>query len=81
MSAAATSARTQVRVNAPARQTMSQTPARAAEGFSFLARDGADEIRVHVADLPQIEESLIVEGFKPTLLSRLFDLFSPLSKR
>ena len=78
MSAAATS-RTQVR--APARQPIAQPPAHAAHGFSFAADDHADEIRVHVADLPRIEETLVVDGFKPTLMSRLFDLFAPLNKR
>jgi hypothetical protein len=81
MSAAASSARTQVRPNPAARQPVSQTPAHAAQGFSFTADDQADEIRIHVADLPHIEETLIVEGFKPTLMSRLFDLFAPLNKR
>jgi hypothetical protein len=80
MSAAASTA-TQARHGA-ARQTASVQPApRAAQGFRFVADDDADEIRIHVADLPRVEESLIVEGFKPTLLSRLFDLFAPLNKR
>jgi hypothetical protein len=78
----AAAAQTQVRPSAPARQPVrSQAPARAAEGFSFTADDHGDEIRIHVADLPVVEETLDVEGFKPTLMSRLFDLFSPLNKR
>jgi hypothetical protein len=33
-----------------------------------------DEFRLHLNDLPRIENDLEVDGFRPTLLSRLFDL-------
>jgi hypothetical protein len=41
----------------------------------FSTPRGEDEIRLHLADIPRLEESMDVEGLKPTLLSRLFDLF------
>ncbi|HEX7116910.1 MAG TPA: hypothetical protein VF193_17420 [Steroidobacter sp.] len=35
---------------------------------------GEEEFRLHLNDLPRIERDLEVDGFKPTLLSRLFNL-------
>jgi hypothetical protein len=53
------------------------TPA-ARTGFFARGDQQEDEIKVNVADL-QISrtQELEVEGFKPSLLSRLFDLISP----
>jgi hypothetical protein len=65
---------------APARPVQPQ-PARAAvrstEGFAF-AQDHEDEFRVNLGDIPRPRETMEVEGFKPSLLSRLFDLIAPL---
>jgi hypothetical protein len=60
--------------HAPAR-----TPAR---GTSFVlpvtGNDDHDEIKLHLNDIPRMEMSLDVEGFKPSLLSRLLNLFAPI---
>jgi hypothetical protein len=70
---------------AQARRTTAAAPqvsaARAAVAFAFSAPSGEDEIRIHLADIPRPEESMDVEGFKPTLLSRLFDLIAPFKER
>lgn len=41
--------------------------------------DVEDEFRLHLADIPDLPEarSMDVEGFKPSLLSKLLDLVSP----
>jgi hypothetical protein len=36
------------------------------------------EFRLHLNDIPRQRASMDVEGLKPTLLSRLFDLIAPL---
>ncbi|MGH8177658.1 MAG: hypothetical protein ACREV5_15480 [Steroidobacter sp.] len=63
---------------APAPQAARQ-PMRAT--FNVPAPNGEDEIRLNLTDIPRIEDSMDVEGFKPSLLSRLFDLVAPLNKR
>jgi hypothetical protein len=84
---AATSARTQVRSPAtataarasaaheahPVRQPVRQQ----VQGFAFMSGK-EDEFKLHLNDIPRQQESLDVEGFKPSLLSRLMDLVSPL---
>ena len=75
------SASTQVRrtaAAAPARQT--QTPARSTSQFAFAAASGDDEIRLNLGDIPipRQDNEMHVEGFKPSLLSRLLDLVMPL---
>jgi hypothetical protein len=37
-----------------------------------------DEFRLHLNDIPRMRASMDIEGLKPTLLSRLFDLVAPL---
>ena len=49
-----------------------------AAGFSFAAAGNDDEIRINLGDIHFEKESMEIEGFKPSLLSRLFDLVSPL---
>ena len=76
------SAATQVRrpaQAAPAQPTKAQ-PARSRGQFAFAAASGDDEIRLHLADiqLPPPDTEMKVEGFKPTLFSRLLDLVMPL---
>lgn len=63
---------------APATATVA-TPS--ATDFSYVR--GADEgtFKLNLGDIPRMEMSMDVEGLKPTLLSRLFDLVAPLSKR
>jgi hypothetical protein len=68
------------RTTAAAPQVSATQAARAA-AFDFSVPSGEDEIRIHLADIPRFEETMDVEGFKPTILSRLFDLFAPLTAR
>jgi hypothetical protein len=77
------SASTQVRrpaPAAPARPTQAAAPARNTQQFAFAAANGDDEIRLHLGDIqmPPPDTEMHVEGFKPTLLSRLLDLVMPL---
>ena len=75
---AASPATSQVRrtaAAAPSRSVASE-PAHARPTFAFA--DGGDEIKLNLADIPRQQESMDIEGFKPTLLSRLFDLVAPL---
>lgn len=53
----------------PARPSVTPAPA-------FDHHD--DEFRLNLSDIPRIRESMDVEGLKPSLLSRLFDLVAPL---
>lgn len=76
------SATTQVRRTAsaaPARPTQAP-PARNTQQYAFATPSGEDEIRLHLADIqmPPPDTEMHVEGFKPTLLSRLLDLVMPL---
>jgi hypothetical protein len=76
------SASTQVRRTAPAApaRTTQAPPARSTGQFAFAAASGDEEIRIHLGDvqLPPPDTEMHVEGFKPTLLSRLLDLVMPL---
>jgi hypothetical protein len=76
------SASTQVRRTAPAAPARHvQSPvARSTGQFAFAAASGDDEIRINLGDipLPRLENEMHVEGFKPSLLSRLLDLVMPL---
>jgi hypothetical protein len=76
------SASTQVRRTAPAApaRTTQAPPARRTGQFAFAAASGDEEIRIHLGDvqLPPPDTEMHVEGFKPTLLSRLLDLVMPL---
>ena len=76
------SASTQVRrpaPTAPARPTQA-SPARSTGQFAFAAASGDDEIRLNLSDipLPRQDNEMHVEGFKPSILSRLLDLVMPL---
>jgi hypothetical protein len=60
-------------------QPQQSVRARQSEGFAFAAAaDHEDEFRVNLSDIPRQHESMEVEGFKPSLLSRLFSLIAPL---
>jgi hypothetical protein len=69
------------RTTAAAPQVSAAQTARAAAAYAFSVPSGEEEIRIHLADIPRLEESMDVEGFKPSLLSRLFDLIAPFKAR
>lgn len=83
---AASPAQPQVRRNAAAAPSRSAQPAvpqasaperQVTQVFDFSKPRGDDEIRVNLADLPVMRNSIEADVFAPTLLSRLFDLFGP----
>lgn len=56
-------------------------PARS-RALDFSAPRGEEEVRLNLSDIPRISVGdLDVEGFKPSLLSRLYDLIAPLDRR
>jgi hypothetical protein len=57
------------------RAAMQSAPVAAAVGGFD---DHSDEFRLNLSDIPRMQESLDVEGLKPTLLSRLLDLVAPI---
>jgi hypothetical protein len=67
------------RTAAPARPTQASS-ARSTAQFAFAAAAADDEIRLNLSDIPLVRQDneMHVEGFKPTLLSRLLDLVMPL---
>ena len=63
--------------HAPVRQ-----PAPVARAHDFSTPRGEEEIRLNLSDIPPLSTGdLEVEGFKPSVLSRLFDLVAPLNRR
>jgi hypothetical protein len=81
---AASPASSQVRRTAAAAPSRSQSaqpgarqPVAASGGFAFVAASD-DEFKLNLGDIPHMPATLDIEGFKPTLLSRLFDLVAPL---
>ena len=76
------SAPTQVRRKAPAapaRHDSGSRAARSTRAFAFTAPRGEEEIRLNLSDIPSRHDNeMHVEGFKPSLLSRLLDLVMPL---
>jgi hypothetical protein len=77
MSAAPSASRAVHTHAAPAARAAAPRPARpAAPTLNGPAR--GDEFKLNLADLPRSQESLEVEGFKPSLLSRLLDLVAPM---
>ena len=71
---AATQATAPVRRPAPPARPAQAAAARADVAFNH---DEA-EFRLNLGDIPRMRESMDVEGFKPTLLSRLLDLIAPI---
>lgn len=55
------------------RAAMQAAPIMAMAGF-----ENDDEFRLDLRDIPRLRESMDVDGLKPSLLSRLFDLVAPL---
>jgi hypothetical protein len=65
----------QPQAHAPVRQPV-------ARAHDFSTPRGEEEIRLNLRDIPRMDMGdLEVEGFKPSLLSRLFDMVSPLNRR
>jgi hypothetical protein len=65
----------QAQAHAPVRQPV-------ARAHDFSSPRGEEEIRLNLSDIPRLGiGDLDVEGFKPSLLSRLFDLVAPLDRR
>ncbi len=63
--------------HAPVRQ-----PAPVARAHDFSTPRGEEEVRLNLSDIPQMSSGdLEVEGFRPSLLSRLYDLVAPLKRR
>lgn len=48
---------------------------------AFVSSDIEEDFRLHLADIPRHRDTLDVEGLKPTLLSRLLDLVTPVGRR
>lgn len=87
---AASPAQTQVRRNAAAAPSRSPQPqpqapvrqaAHAPQAYDFCTPRGEEEIHLNLSDIPVMRGTLDVEGLKPSVLSRLFDLIAPLDKR
>jgi hypothetical protein len=83
MSAASSAA--QVRRSPQAASHAERTPApapraaaKSAPLFAFITSEVDDEFKLHLNDIPRQQETLDVEGFKPSLLSRLLDLVAPI---
>ena len=66
-------------VRRPAAPPQARPAARTA--FKFDDSSGEDVVRINLQDIPRLDQSMDVEGFKPSLLSRLFDLVAPLTGR
>ena len=82
MSAANANAQT-VRRPVPQARPATAPVARAAEGQRAASvpmgfDEDEHEFRLNLSDIPRMRESLVVDGLKPTLLSRLFDLIAPI---
>ena len=75
MSAAHSASRAVHSHAAPAARAAAPRPARTAA--PTLNSSERDEFKLNLADLPRAQDSLEVEGFKPSLLSRLLDLVAP----
>jgi hypothetical protein len=47
----------------------------------FADEDDGDELRLNLSDLPRLDTGLHVDGFAPTVTSRILDLIDRLRKR
>jgi len=65
---------------APSRSSQPIRQAQAPQAFAFPP-DREDEFRLNISDMPVTQETLDVEAFNPSVLSRLLDMFAPLKKR
>ena len=74
----------QVRHGAAAAARAAAPPAaraRSAPMYAFVSSEVDEEFRLHLNDIPRIQETLDVEGLKPSLLSRLLEFIAPINKR
>lgn len=79
MSAAGSQVR-QSAAHAQASQPAPRAAARSAPMYAFVSSDIEDEFKLHLNDIPRQRETLEVEGLKPSLLSRLLEMVSPIGK-
>lgn len=64
---------------APRRPAPQARPAPVAPVRAAVAFDREEpDFRLNLSDIPRMRESMEVEGFKPSLLSRLLDLVAPI---
>ncbi|MGH8188400.1 MAG: hypothetical protein ACREUC_17710 [Steroidobacteraceae bacterium] len=77
---AAMSGSAQVRrpATAPSQAPAARAPARGTSFVLPVTGQDYDEIKLHLNDIPRMEMSMDVEGFKPSLLSRLLNLIAPI---
>ncbi|MFL6549904.1 MAG: hypothetical protein ACJ8OJ_14495 [Povalibacter sp.] len=80
---AATSANPQVRRNPaptarPEGQSAPRSAARTGAMYAFVSSEVDDEFKLHLNDIPRQQQTLDVEGLKPSLLSRLLDMVAPI---
>jgi hypothetical protein len=76
---AANSAASQVRRTAePTQSAAPRAAMRASPAAGFAFVDSGDEIRINLGDIQFARESMEIEAFKPSLLSRFLDLVAPL---
>jgi len=77
---AAMSGSAQVRrpATAPSQAPAARAPARGTSFVLPVTGHDHDEITLHLNDIPRMEMSMDVEGFKPSLLSRLLNLIAPI---
>jgi hypothetical protein len=77
---AAMSGSAQVRrpATAPSQAPATRAPARGTSFVLPVTGHDHDKIKLHLSDIPRMEMSMEVEGFKPSLLSRLLNLIAPI---
>lgn len=80
---AASPATSQVRHAAaamPNHQPAARPAMRATPAYAFVSSDVDDEFKLNLGDIPRFQETMDVEGLKPSLLSRLLEFVAPASK-
>ena len=65
---------------APNHQPAAHAASRPVPAYVFVSSDVDDEFKLNLADIPRFNETLDVEGLKPSLLSRLLQLVAPIRK-
>ena len=65
----------------PHPQAQPHAPVRQSAPVARSRPRSEEDFRLNLSDIPVAQDSLEVEGFKPSLLSRLFDVIAPLKKR
>lgn len=62
----------------PAQASMRAPMPRARQAAPRFDADRTGEFKINLADIPRVPESLEIEGFKPSLLSRLLNVIAPI---